>query len=375
MSDRLWIALDLETTGRKVALDHIIQIGIATLTISSTEITNIPIHNITDITTNKIDKTEFCELVKPNKVIPPEVVAITGITNEDVEKKGVPLVDALEKVNEFFNKLNANQERILVGYNITRFDFPLLLYELRRKGISDPIGSVLRKWKITYVCDLFPVAKMCLDTTKLKLNDCGLPCYKLESIFECLFHEKMQGAHNALYDSKGLLRILAEIPSFQQTIENDLKSNNPQYCFDFITWIHDIPLTKEIKDKNTNLILASNFGNKKQKRYVQEFILYEPWFTHIENGSKSVEGRRGFEDTYKHLIGEYILFRSEAKACEKKVIGLQHYPAIESYLENEPLEKVLPGITCFEAACAIYYQFWTKEKIQDSGGIVALYLE
>ncbi len=357
---RLWIALDLETTGRKVALDHIIQIGLSATTLEP----------------NKTP-TDFCELVKPNKVIPPEVVAITGITNDDVEKKGVPLVDALEKVNEFFNKLNANQERILVGYNITRFDFPLFLYELRRKGIVDPIGSILRKWKITYVCDLFPVAKMCLDTTKLKLNDCGLPCYKLESIFECLFHEKMQGAHNALYDSKGLLRILAEIPSFQQIIENDVKSDkSPQYCFDFITWIHDIPLTKEIKDKNTNPIIASNFGKKKQKRYVQEFILYEPWFTHIENGSKRVEGRRGFPDTYKHLIGEYILFRSpeSARTCEKKVIGLQHYSNIESYLRSELLEEALPGITSFEAACAICYQFWTKEKIQESGGIVALYL-
>ena len=69
------------------------------------------------------------EIINPEKPIPDEVVALTGISNEDV--KGKPTFKQLaSKICEVFTGAD------IAGYNSNHFDVPLLAEEFLRAGID-----------------------------------------------------------------------------------------------------------------------------------------------------------------------------------------------------------------------------------------------
>jgi ASC-1-like (ASCH) protein len=89
----------------------------------------------------------------------------------------------------------------------------------------------------------------------------------------------------------------------------------------------------------------------------QDFNLtvQEPWFSDIKNGTKSVEGRldRGVFSQIK--AGDQILWNG---ACLVRVTFVDHYTSIVQMLVEEGLKHVLPGVTSFEKAVAIYNAFY-----------------
>lgn len=104
------IVFDLETTGLDMVKDRIIQISYIKVSPDGTE----------------SRKNLF---VNPEKEIPAEVVALTGISNEDV--KDAPT----------FKQLAANLEKEFIGcdfagYNSNHFDIPMLAEEFLRAGID-----------------------------------------------------------------------------------------------------------------------------------------------------------------------------------------------------------------------------------------------
>ena len=101
---------DLETTGTNVAKDRIVEISILKIFPNG----------------NKESKTW---LVNPEMVIPEEVVAIHGISNEKVANE--PTFKQLSK--EVYNMIKDSD---LGGFNSDRFDIPLLAEELLRAGID-----------------------------------------------------------------------------------------------------------------------------------------------------------------------------------------------------------------------------------------------
>ena len=69
------------------------------------------------------------EIINPEKPIPDEVVALTGISNEDVKDK--PTFKQLaSKICEVFTGSD------IAGYNSNHFDGPLLAEEFLRAGID-----------------------------------------------------------------------------------------------------------------------------------------------------------------------------------------------------------------------------------------------
>ena len=69
------------------------------------------------------------EIINPEKPIPDEVVALTGISNEDVKDK--PTFKQLaSKICEVFTGSD------IAGYNSNHFDVPLLAEEFLRAGID-----------------------------------------------------------------------------------------------------------------------------------------------------------------------------------------------------------------------------------------------
>ncbi len=102
--------LDLETTGIKVATDRIVEICIL----------KVNPDNSTKLKTHRIN---------PEIPIPSEVIAIHGITDEDV--KDCPVFREL--AHEFVQFL---ENCDLAGFNSNHFDIPLLVEEFLRAGID-----------------------------------------------------------------------------------------------------------------------------------------------------------------------------------------------------------------------------------------------
>ena len=102
--------LDLETTGIKVATDRIVEICI--LKINPDQSTKVKTQRI-----------------NPEMTIPAEVIAIHGITDDDV--KDCPTFRMVAR--EFFNFL---ENCDLAGFNSNHFDIPLLVEEFFRADIE-----------------------------------------------------------------------------------------------------------------------------------------------------------------------------------------------------------------------------------------------
>ena len=104
------VILDLETTGIWIEKDRIIEIAM--------------IRCLPDGTQSAYDKR-----VNPGMAIPPFVTEVTGITNEDV--KNAPYFrDIAKEVMAFL------EDADLGGFNLERFDLPLLARELAEVGIA-----------------------------------------------------------------------------------------------------------------------------------------------------------------------------------------------------------------------------------------------
>lgn len=109
------VVFDLETTGLDFVKDRIIQVSYIKVMPNGEEIRG----NYT---------------VNPEKVIPQEVVALTGISNEDVKDK--PTFKQLaHKLNEEFTGCD------FAGYNSNHFDIPMLAEEFLRVGINFDFGK------------------------------------------------------------------------------------------------------------------------------------------------------------------------------------------------------------------------------------------
>ena len=108
--DRDIVFFDLETTGKKVYSDRIVEISAAKITRDGSM----------EVRTKRIN---------PEMPIPPSATAIHGIRDEDV--KNEPTFKALSSsLYKFFDNCD------LGGYNAVRFDIPLLMEEFKRAGIT-----------------------------------------------------------------------------------------------------------------------------------------------------------------------------------------------------------------------------------------------
>lgn len=104
------VFFDLETTGVNIATDRIVEIAILKVFPNG----------------NQERKTW---LVNPEIEIPPEVVAVHGITNEQVVTEPT-FKELAPKISKMIDGCD------LAGFNSNRFDIPLLAEELMRAGIN-----------------------------------------------------------------------------------------------------------------------------------------------------------------------------------------------------------------------------------------------
>lgn len=159
--ERPLISLDLETTGRDIEYDQIIQIVMIRVNVDGS-------------------KDVYEKKVKPEKPIHPEAEEKHGISMDML--KGCPdFSEVAQEVLDFVEGCD------FTGYNIISFDFPLLKYELNRVGL-----------------DISPKKHRLFDTYRTVRK---LFSWRLEHVYQMLTGKKLEGAHDALPDAEAALEI------------------------------------------------------------------------------------------------------------------------------------------------------------------------
>ena len=161
-----YIVFDLETTGLNLSNCEIIEI--AAIKVEDDKI---------------VDK--FESLIKPFAPIPDEITLLTGINSEALIDKPY-IFDILPMFTNFID------DYPLLGYNIKRFDYPIL-----QRALNDWFGENLDN----EIFDIYSMAKE-------RLNDVGN--YKLSTIAS-RFNIKMRGQHRALFDCITAYRCYKEL--------------------------------------------------------------------------------------------------------------------------------------------------------------------
>lgn len=94
--------------------------------------------------------------------------------------------------------------------------------------------------------------------------------------------------------------------------------------------------------------------------------LSEPWFSLIKIGAKKCEGRLNKGDFSEMKKGDNIIFTNNdfdfPRSFRCKITSVHNYTSFEEYLDNETLEKCLPGIETIEKGVSIYDKYFKEEK-------------
>lgn len=235
------IIFDLEATGLDIVTDRIIQISY------------IKVHpNQTEERGNL--------LINPMKPIPQEVVALTGITNEDVANAPAFKTVAAQLENTF-------KGCDFAGFNSNHFDIPLLAEEFLRAGID-------------------------FDFSKCRLIDAQTIFHKMErrnlaAAYKFYCGRKMEEdfeAHRADQDTEATYRVLMgeldmydpdkqeeqerQLPNNMDVLNEFSKNNNNVDFAGRIIW-------KEMKDAQGNILTEQD--GKPRMQEVFNFGKYRGW--------------------------------------------------------------------------------------------------
>lgn len=114
-------------------------------------------------------------------------------------------------------------------------------------------------------------------------------------------------------------------------------------------------------------LLLGFFHISTEAKSVFKMICFDPWFSFIKDGIKSVEGRKN-SPTYSSLeVGDLIEFINGDEHFTARVVELRTYATLEEYLLDVTYQKAVPGVTSLEEAINIYLQWSAQEEIERYG--------
>ncbi|HVB03878.1 MAG TPA: 3'-5' exonuclease [Chitinophagaceae bacterium] len=170
--------IDLETTGTNIATDRIVEIALVKIMPDGSRLTKV-------------------KRINPGIPISEQSTAIHGITDEDLKN--------CKTFKELANELKQFLENCdIAGYNSNRFDFPMLVEEFLRAGITFDAGN--RK--------LIDVQKIFHQMEKRTLG----------AAFKFYCDKELDNAHSAEADAHATLEILqAQVDRYPE-LKNDIES-------------------------------------------------------------------------------------------------------------------------------------------------------
>lgn len=216
---------DLETTGINVAKDRVVEIAILKIFPNG----------------NQESKTW---LVNPEMEIPPEAIAVHGISNEKVANE--PTFKQLSK--EIYQMIRDSD---LGGFNSDRFDIPLLAEEMLRAEVD---------------FDMKHMVSVDVQTIFHKMEK-----RTLGAAYRFYCDKDLEGAHSAETDTKATYEVLLSQLDRYPELENNVKKLS-----EFTTRKQSLDFAGFIGvDKNDNPIFS--FGKHKGKS-IDEVLEKEPGY-------------------------------------------------------------------------------------------------
>jgi len=243
---------DLETTGINITQDRIIEIAVIKVMPNGETIRK-------------------SNLVNPNVPIPPESTVIHGITNEDVADKPAFKEIAKEYV-KFFEGAD------LAGFNILKFDVPMLVEEFLRAGVE-------------------------FDYSRKKLIDAQKIFHMMEkrtlsAAFKFYCAKEMTDAHSAEADTQATMDVLfAQIERYENQEVTDGLGNKVGVIKNDMEELHKLTATEMVDlagrmVKNDKGEPVFNFGKHKNKPVSIVFKDEPSYYDWMMNGDFPLDTKR-----------------------------------------------------------------------------------
>ena len=190
------VVFDTETTGLSPNRDEIIEFSAAILEYQAERA----------VVTREYDN---LVALSPGRLVPPKIQALTGITNRDLQERGIPKTQLCQDVAE----LIAGERTLLLAYN-AHFDLSFLFYTLVRNG-----NAAILKGKDKL--DLLTVYRDRRDYPH-KLND-AITAYGLE--------DQAVNSHRAVDDARAAAVLLEAMAAERDDLDRyvDLFGYSPKY--------------------------------------------------------------------------------------------------------------------------------------------------
>lgn len=99
----------------------------------------------------------------------------------------------------------------------------------------------------------------------------------------------------------------------------------------------------------------------------------DPWFTHIKNGDKRVEGRlnKSWVATLQRM--DRIIWNNSDQRVSTIVKDIKSYASFREMIEKEGIQNVLPGVKSIEEGVKVYRKFYS-ESDEKKFGVVGIHL-
>lgn len=229
------VFFDIEATGLSIIQDRIVQVSFLKISPDGKQETKTYLFN-------------------PEINIPEEVVAIHGITNEMV--KNAPLFkDNAKEIYQFINSCD------LGGFNLLKFDVPMLLEEFIRVGIDFEIDT-------RYIVDVQTIFHKMEQRT-------------LTAAYKFYCEKELNNAHDAEVDTKATYEVfIAQLDRY-----DNLKKDIPGVV-EFMGGNNRVDLEGRIV-KNDKGEEVFNFGKHKGKKVSQVFENEPSYYNWILDGEFS----------------------------------------------------------------------------------------
>lgn len=146
-------------------------------------------------------------VVKPGKTISLGAAKAHGITESVADMVGIPPAEALGTFKSLLQKAD-----IIVAHNLS-FDATVLLTAWERTFSSDFRNELKGKRAFCTMKAMTPICKI-LHKSPKHAKDWKWP--KLEECVQFLFGEKLEGAHDALVDTRACARVYFELQRRKQ---------------------------------------------------------------------------------------------------------------------------------------------------------------